>query len=473
MVSMYSIAAGNYLLTYVTFILGFTALVVGYVVLNRAQLFKMVFFFAPLSVSIGIGGDSEIQLPTEPLIGLLTVLLFLYMFSLRSELKEIFSHPVSLLLLAEIGWMIACTFTSELKLVSLKYILIRVCYISVFFVLGTLLMRQEKKPWIFYILYAVGMIVPIINGMIFHAKLGFLQKTSYVMPQPFFNDHTVYGACIAFLIPAVMAMAFRSKTFIPHPVHRFLVLLLLALLLVAEYLSYSRAAWLSLGGAFGLYLLLKMKFSGRAFIISLLLLSTAAWFFQDTIYRSLSENNAISNKENLELQIKSITNINTDVSNKERLNRWKCAIRMGEERPVFGFGPRTYKFFYGNYQQRKDMTYTSTFNGTKGHAHSEYLQYWAETGIPGFCLHVFLYIVVMFKGINVFQRAREQKNRVFAGMAVLGFTTYFIHGVFNGFMDDEKMASLVFISMAVIVYLDLDEKRERAGQKTIADENGN
>jgi len=147
-----------------------------------------------------------------------------------------------------------------------------------------------------------------------------------------------------------------------------------------------------------------------------------------------------------------MTNLTTDISNKERLNRWKCAIRMGQARPLFGYGPRTYKFIYGQFQVRQDLTYTSTFIGNRGHAHSDYLSYFAETGYVGFFIHIILYLTILYQGLNVVRKCREQKNRAYALIAFLGICTYIVHGVFNGFMDDEKMASLVFMGMAMLIY---------------------
>ena len=48
--------------------------------------------------------------------------------------------------------------------------------------------------------------------------------------------------------------------------------------------------------------------------------------------------------DNLLKHITSISNISTDASNMERINRWKCALKMFVEKPVFGWGPGTYQF---------------------------------------------------------------------------------------------------------------------------------
>jgi putative inorganic carbon (hco3(-)) transporter len=452
-VSIYSIITSRYVYIYLVFFVSFGALSIGYFVLNKLRLYKMLFFFIPLSISVKIIGESEIQIPTEPMIGMLTLLFFAYFFKLKHELKLFLKNPIFVLLLIEFSWMLLCAVFSELKLVSFKYILIRFCYIITFFVLGLFWLKHENKPYKFFLLYALGMILPIINGLKFHAKLDFKQSTSYIMPQPFFNDHTVYGACLAFIIPAIIIMLFYSKDMISRPTHRIMLMFLLLFLLLAVYLSFSRAAWLSLGGSLVLYLFIHFKMSGKTFVTLIIATGILAITNLEFIQQNLSNNKAISNKEDLGQQVMSITNVKTDVSNKERVNRWKCAIRMGQAKPIFGYGPRTYKFIYGTFQVREDLTYTSTFNGNKGHAHSDYLSYLAETGYPGFIIHILLYLAILYQSLNTLRKNISKQNKAIVLMALLGIFTYIIHGLFNSFMEDEKMASLVYMSMAILVYI--------------------
>jgi putative inorganic carbon (hco3(-)) transporter len=418
----------------------------------------MLFFFIPLSIAVNVIGESEIQAPTEPIIGMLTLLFLAYFFKLKHELKLFSKNPIFVLLLIELSWMLVCAIFSELQLVSFKYLLVRFSYVITFFVLGLFWLKHEDKPHKFFLLYALGLILPIINGLIFHSKYGFKQSTSPLMPQPFFNDHTVYGACIAFIIPALIIIIFNAKEMIPKLGHRSLLIFLLLFLFLAVYLSFSRAAWLSLGGSLVLYFLIKLKISGKIFITSLIVVGALAIVNLEFIQKNLLNNKAVSNKEELSQQVLSITNVETDVSNKERVNRWKSAIRMGQAKPVFGFGPRTYKFIYGAFQVREDLTYTSTFNGNKGHAHSDYLSYLAETGYPGFIIHILLYLTILYQSLNTIKKSLSKQNKNIALMALLGIFTYIIHGLFNSFMEEEKMASLVYMSMAMLVYVSEKEK---------------
>lgn len=459
-VSFYSIAVSNYLLIYIVFIISFAALTAGYFLLNRAQLFRLLFLFAPLSIGVSLPGEAEIQLPTEPMIGMLSLLLVMYLPRMWRDVKGILAHPITVVLFIELLWLGVSTMNSALPSVSLKYLLIRFCYVGTFFLMATFFFRKEKRPWIIYLMYAIGTILPVIKAMTFHATLDFSQKGAYLMSKPFFNDHTVYGACIAFLLPVLLILFFNIRLFSSSRILPGFLLVIILFFSVAEFLSFSRAAWLSLIGALALYIALRMGMGGRTFLVGVFMVFAGVVLNFDTLYGKLAENKAVSNREALDQHIKSITSIEADVSNKERINRWKCAIRMGNERPVFGFGPRTYKFYYGKYQLRQDMTYTSTFTGNRGHAHSEYLQYYAETGVFGFVLHIVLFLLMIYKGMECYRLTTDRRNKLLALMALLGFTTYFIHGGFNGFMDDDKMASLVFVSMGLIVYLDVERKKQ-------------
>ena len=52
----------------------------------------------------------------------------------------------------------------------------------------------------------------------------------------------------------------------------------------------------------------------------------------------------------------SVGNITTDVSNLERLNRYSCAWRMFQDRPITGFGAGTFPIAFLPYQRQEEMT---------------------------------------------------------------------------------------------------------------------
>jgi O-antigen ligase len=133
---------------------------------------------------------------------------------------------------------------------------------------------------------------------------------------------------------------------------------------------------------------------------------------------------------------------------------------MFAEKPVFGFGPGTYQFYYGSFQLRSDLTRISTFTGNKGHAHSEYLNYLSETGLPGLLIFVSLIITVFWRGFSLARKAPETSHGQMALALSCGLLTFFIHGFFNGFLEFDKAAMPVLSFMAAVVYLDIRHKTE-------------
>ncbi|MES1182054.1 MAG: O-antigen ligase family protein, partial [Flavobacterium sp.] len=158
--------------------------------------------------------------------------------------------------------------------------------------------------------------------------------------------------------------------------------------------------------------------------------------------------------------------IQTDASNVERINRWSCAVRMGIDEPVFGFGPGMYQFEYGRFQLPTDLTNISTFHGNKGHAHSEILGALAESGFPGMLLAVVFMFSAIGYGLNVIYNTKDPYRRWIAYAALLGLVSFYVHGFFNAFLDTDKMAILVFGSIAVIIATDLENRKSVAAGLT-------
>ena len=219
-----------------------------------------------------------------------------------------------------------------------------------------------------------------------HSLFQFAHEPAHWVMSPFFKDHTSYGAVIVFLIPfAVMAIGMPgySRT------ERGMALMMTATLVVGLIFSHTRAARLSLEGAAALYLV--MRFRVPAWVLALLLVSGAVAYYvnKDQITIAL-ERNREESSDDLQEHVQSISNISSDASNLERINRWNSALRMWQERPLFGWGPGTYMFQYAPFQASEDRTIISTNFGAGGNAHSEYLGPLAEQGVVGMLLMVAL-----------------------------------------------------------------------------------
>jgi O-antigen ligase len=130
---------------------------------------------------------------------------------------------------------------------------------------------------------------------------------------------------------------------------------------------------------------------------------------------------------------------------------------MFEEKPILGFGPGTYQFNYGNYQTNEFTTRISTHMGDKGNAHSEYFTYLSETGIVGFLVFLSLLFYSIYLSIKLLYSGLDKSTKLLVYASILGLITFYIHGLFNSFIDSQKMAILFMSSLAILVRIDLNQ----------------
>jgi putative inorganic carbon (HCO3(-)) transporter len=422
---------------------------------------------APLSININdIGGGFGLALPTEPLYILLFLLLGFRFFYIGKTHLEMLKHPVVIGVLAYLLWIWISTAFSSMPMVSIKYSIARTWYIVLFFLGGLWLFRRASNIHYFFSALSISTLILVIYTLSKHAADGFVRSASYGISWPFFPDHGMYAAAIAFCVSVLFFYTFNGAVFGIRPGLAPLIGLLLIILLFGIVVSYTRATWLSLIAAMGVFGMLKLR---MRFGWILLGIAAAGIYFlvnQENILYNLEANKQGSSDE-LEGHVKSVSNITTDPSNLERINRWKCASRMVSERPVFGFGPGTYVFQYGPYQQSSEMTIISTNTGDLGDAHSEYFSAMSEMGFPGMALWIGITLLTMASAFRVIYKHTERQARITVLIALLGLVTYYTHAFLNNYSQYDKIAVPFWAFTAVIVAMDLGmtgkENEQKAG----------
>jgi putative inorganic carbon (HCO3(-)) transporter len=413
---------------------------------------------APLSVNVNdIGGGLGLALPTEPLIIWIFCLLCMRFFMQGKANLTPLKHPVVLLVIGYTAWLWLSSVYSSMPLVSFKFSLARTWYIVVFFIGSIYLFRKMQNIHYFFSALVFCTLILVIYTLIQHAAYGFIRSASYGISWPFFPDHGMYAAAIAFCVSILVFYTFNGAVFGIKPGWAPLLGFFLVVLLLGIVVSYTRATWLSLIAALGVYVLLRFRIKFYWIMLALVSVSAYGIINQDTLLYNLEANKQGSSDE-LEGHVKSVSNITTDPSNLERINRWKCAARMVSERPVFGFGPGTFVFQYGPFQQSSEMTIISTNTGDLGDAHSEYFSAMSETGFPGMALWVGITLLTMATAFRVIYRTEDRKIKITALMALLGLVTYHTHAFLNNYSQYDKIAVPLWTFSAVIVVLDLQKK---------------
>ena len=405
----------------------------------------------PFAINVALFPKMELSMPVEPMMILFTLMFFFRVLVHKNYDLRILRHPVSLLLLASLAWWLVTSCTSRLPLVSFKYLLARIWFVVPFYFAAVQIFRNHTRIRQFFWAYAIGLgIVILIATSKTLGNFSDLQTLHRVM-RPFYNDHTAYGCAIALMLPASVHFIFSHSH---RGWRRVLTLLLFAGLCVGLFFSYCRAAWISVIAAIGVYVLIRMGMKVKWMVLLFGLGVGVFFIYQNDVLYKLGKNKQDSSYD-LAGQVKSISNISTDASNLERLNRWASAMRLWKESPVLGVGPGTYQFLYASYQKSYQLSVISTNAGNLGNAHSEYIGPMTEQGLPGVLLVVALFLTTFATGVRVYRTAKDPAVACTALAFTLSLLTYYVHGVFNNFLDTDKLSVPFWAFTAFVVALDL------------------
>lgn len=441
-------------------ILPFALFFVLLAVFSTGNILKLVVLLTPLSLPLDQlvpGLSFDMYLPTEPLLFGVLLLFFLKLASERGFDPDIVRHPVTLTILLYLSWILFTSMTSTMPLVSIKFFLVKTWFIAGFYFLGIKMFEKKGYYGQFVWLYVVSLLVVIFYTVSRHMGYGLLDKqAAHFVMTPFFNDHTSYGAVIAMFIPFMFIFSFNS---FGNKASKWIARIVLLVLVAALVLSYSRAAWLSLIVALVVWILMKLKIRFRTLAVTFISFLVLIFIFEKQLVMYLERNNEESSS-NLMQHFTSASNISSDASNLERINRWSCAVRMFRDKPLLGYGPGTYMFQYAPYQLTKDRTIISTNSADGGGAHSEYLGPLAESGLPGMVTFLLIITFVFLTAFKTYELLKDRRQRAMMMGALIGLISYSVHGLMNNFLDTDKASVPFWGFIAIIISLDLRLRKE-------------
>ena len=435
-------------------------LLVWLFMMYRDESLALMALATPFAVDYALIGNMSLSMPVEPMMIVFTVVFLFQELLMRSYDKRVLRHPVSILIMLSLVWMVFTSIVSLKPVESFKYTAVRLWFVIPFFYATAQSFQKVRHIRLFYWAYALSLsVVVVITTVKTMQRFGELQMLHHVM-QPFYNDHTAYGCIIALMLPLSAYFAFEPRTRLWK---RIVAASLTVLLLVGLGLSYCRAAWISVVGAIAVYLLVRLGVRLRWLVISAALLLGLFFAFQDDIMYELGKNKQDSSFT-LADQVKSISNISTDASNLERLNRWNAAFRMWKDQPLTGIGPGAYQFIYGPYQRSDMMTIISTNDGDMGNAHSEYIGPLTEQGVPGALLMLAIFVATFITGERVYRTAVDRRKGHLALVLAVSLFTYYVHGIMNNFLDTDKLSVPFWALTAAIVAIDIVTEKKPQGR---------
>jgi O-antigen ligase len=349
-----------------------------------------------------------------------------------------------------------------MPVVSFKFLLSRIWFVAILYFLAAKIFSEGKNLEKYIWLYVVSLVIVIFYTVNRHLGYGIWNKeVANFVCNPFYKDHTSYGAALAMYIPFLLIFVFgdfvtrKTKT---------ISMFVLGILVIGFVLSYTRAAWLSFIVGAVVWAVVKLKIRFKPLFISFVAIVVLLLLSWNQIILSLEQNSEQSSAD-IRTHISSMTNITSDASNLERINRWSSAIRMFKDKPVFGFGPGTYMFQYAPYQLNEDRTIISTNSADGGNAHSEYLGPLSESGVLGLLTFLLIIGTVIYTAVHTYMRLTDKRLKSFVLAALVGLVTYYVHGLLNNFLDTDKLSVPFWGFTAMIVAIDIYSRNQIKAQK--------
>ncbi len=421
------------------------------------QIFFLLLFCIPLSTEIVLPNGFGTDLPTEPLIvGLMAVFIFYVLRYHQTLDAAFFRHPITLLLLLHISWMLIATVQSSLPFVSIKFLLAKIWYVVTFFFLAGLVLRKERdiKQVFWYIFIPLMFTVLII--LIRHAPYHFTFDTVYHVLHPFYRNHVAYAAIMAVFVPFVWFARYWYK---PYSKKWMLLLGALLVLLVAIQLSYTRAAYIGIFIAAGGYFMIRWRLTKLALliatvttIIGLSYLSTRERYLElAPDYERTITHNDFGDLIQATYQLE-------DISTMERVYRWVAAFQMSADKPWFGFGPGNFYNFYQNYTVNSFQTYVSK-NEERSGVHCYYLMILVEQGVIGLILFIAFLFSAFVMGERIYHQTKTPAYKRLVMITLLMLLVISSLQLINDLLETDKIGPFFFLSLAILVNVDLYNRK--------------
>lgn len=316
---------------------------------------------------------------------------------------------------------------SETRRVSLNDFIIFFSYILIFFLITNNLNKKvdfNSFIHLFFIISSLVSIYTIIQYYGFDPYLSDLYRlTSTIGQKNWISNY------LAMIFPVAFSYFLLEKT----KKNKIIYFVLLAILYTTLMICQSRGIWISitLTVIIAIYIIFKLKFYEIFKINKKWLFLLLITFLIITIIYSTEnplEKSAITVTERV-----ISTFDEQDPSLNMHLLTWNTTINMIKDRPIFGSGIGTFKMNYLNYQAEflKDNTYYVNYSGKAGEAHNEYLQIWAELGIIGLGLFLFIFYCFYKTIIDFYNNNKNVKEKIIALGLVMGIICFLIHSLFT------------------------------------------
>lgn len=416
------------------------------------RLYFLMWAAIPFSIEMDLPGGFSTDFPAEPFMWLCCLMLIFYLFLYHRSIDFRFIfHPVVIAVMIHFAWIVITTIVSTQFVISIKYTLAKSWYIITFLIIPLVLFRklEDIRSWLFAFLLPLAITVGIV--LLRHSQTGFSFSTINAAVMPLYRNHVDYACLLGIVLPFTWIM----RRWIMERMPAALFYLITVMMVAGIYFSYTRAAWLCIPLAFGLYFVIRMKWM-RILIVAAItgVVLFIGWLGYNNTYLEFapSYEKTISHERFDDLV--SATYKLEDISTVERIYRWVAGFYMIQEKPLFGFGPSSFYSNYHNYADRHFITYVSD-NPEHSGMHNYYLMTVVEQGIPGLLIFAGMLLLILLYGENVYHKLPPGNMRLLLMATMLSLCCNLFVLTLNDMVETDKLGSFFFLSIALIIFVGL------------------
>jgi O-antigen ligase len=400
----------------------------------------------PFSAEIDLTATLGTDLPDEPLMWFMTILMALHFLLYRDRFQGRRLDPAILLpLLFHLIWIAFSSLLSKHVVLSFKFLAAKIWYVTAF-VLGTWYCLRDRQDILRALKILAGsMFLSLCLVLMKHASLGFAFDSANRSVEPLFRNHVNYGALL------VTTMVIPVGAWFLFPAQRKKLRWIIGIWLAALFFTYSRGAWVAaVIGVLAVISLQRRIFHWLAGAAVAIVLGAAVYFLQDDRYLEYSPNYERTIWHSDLGQHMQATYKMTDISSMERFYRWIAAVRMLEGNTLYGYGPNSFYHEYRPFTVRSFQTYVSD-NPERSTVHNYFLLVLVEQGIPGLLIFIFILFMLLQSAYRRYHAADDETDKViFAGiMSVLCMIVFL--NMLSDLIETDKVGSIFFICVGLLL----------------------
>ena len=439
------------LLAFIPFVLLTIPLVIAF----PGLLFYALVIFLPLSVEYKFTDTLGSDLPDEFLMISITGVFFLLMaYNPLLIRKNYLNHPLILILLLHIGWIIITLIYSTNVVLSLKYLAAKTWYIIPFVLFLFLVVKNKRSFVAMSACLILPMLFVVLQSLFRHLHFGFSFEKINNTLSPYFRNHVNYGAMLVCLLPVVLAWVQLSDS----RSIKFLAILIFLVFLTGVFFSYSRGAWLAIFVALITAWMIRKRIMHWFFLGGVLAaMFGSLWLANDNRYLDYRPDfrKTIFHKDFREHM--AATYRGRDLSTAERFYRWTAAKKMISARPLLGVGPNN---FYDNYKPYATAAYKTWVSDNREHStvHNYFLLLLTEQGIPGLLIFGGLLYGMFWYAQHIYNKQDSPFYKTIT-LAIASILSMIVTVNFlSDLIETDKVGSLFFLCFGLLIVLDVERK---------------